>query len=168
MTYKNGHNDLGFMVGLRNSYDKSMSAGIAIGAKVFVCDNLCFSGDITIMRKHTGNAFDELTDQIISILFKNKHMHKQISEQVDKLKEISCNTNDGFHLMGELFGKGVITPTQISLTKKEWIKPKHEEFRPRNMWSFYNSVTESLKTCSPMNIVRKHAQLHENVMNWVN
>ena len=33
-----------FQLGIRNSCDKSLSAGICFGAKVFVCDNLAFVG----------------------------------------------------------------------------------------------------------------------------
>ncbi|MBT6052993.1 MAG: hypothetical protein HOG49_39840, partial [Candidatus Scalindua sp.] len=44
-TYKNGiSGSMGLSVGFRNSYDKSMSVGIAIGASVFVCDNLALTG----------------------------------------------------------------------------------------------------------------------------
>ena len=45
--------DMGLSIGLRNSYDKSMSVGVAIGASIFVCDNLAFTGKIAILRKHT-------------------------------------------------------------------------------------------------------------------
>ena len=34
----------GCVLGLRNSYDKSCSTGLCIGATVFVCDNLSFYG----------------------------------------------------------------------------------------------------------------------------
>ena len=32
--------DFGLVVGLRNSHDKSFPAGLAVGARVLVCDNL--------------------------------------------------------------------------------------------------------------------------------
>jgi len=35
-TFANGSDELGLSIGFRNSYDKSMSVGIAIGATVFV------------------------------------------------------------------------------------------------------------------------------------
>ena len=37
----NGDNpeDFGLVVGLRNSYDQTFSAGLVVGASVFVCDN---------------------------------------------------------------------------------------------------------------------------------
>ena len=45
--------DYAYVLGLRNSHDKRFPAGLAVGASVFVCDNLSFSGEIKIGRKHT-------------------------------------------------------------------------------------------------------------------
>lgn len=45
--------EYGLVVGLRNSHDKSFPAAIALGSAVFVCDNLAFSGEVTIARRHT-------------------------------------------------------------------------------------------------------------------
>src|SRR5207237_3200224 len=51
----NGHNpdDFGLVVGLRNSPDKSFPVGLVVGASIFVCDNLSFSGEVYLARKHT-------------------------------------------------------------------------------------------------------------------
>src|SRR2546428_682024 len=41
-------------IGLRTSNDKTMSIQIAVGLRVFVCDNMAFAGDlIALKRKHT-------------------------------------------------------------------------------------------------------------------
>ena len=45
--------DYCWVLGLRNSHDKTFPAGIVAGASVFVCDNLSFSGEIKFARKHT-------------------------------------------------------------------------------------------------------------------
>ena len=52
----NGHNpdDFGLVVGVRNSHDKTFPAGLVVGASVFVCDNLSFSGEVKLARKHTA------------------------------------------------------------------------------------------------------------------
>ncbi len=51
--FLDGTSDYGYSVGFRNSHDKSMVAGICAGARVFVGDNLAFSGDFAEKRKHT-------------------------------------------------------------------------------------------------------------------
>src|SRR5207249_7085786 len=55
MEIQNGviHQDYAWVLGLKNSHDKSFPAGIVAGANVLVCDNLSFSGEIKIARKHT-------------------------------------------------------------------------------------------------------------------
>src|SRR5690349_7487612 len=45
--------DYCWVLGLRNSHDKTFPAGIVAGASVFVCDNLSFSGEVKLARKHT-------------------------------------------------------------------------------------------------------------------
>ena len=46
----------GAAIGIRTSNDKSLALQLAIGYRVFVCDNMSFAGDlIALRRKHTGN-----------------------------------------------------------------------------------------------------------------
>ena len=44
---------LGIAIGIRNSHDQSLALGIAAGTRVFVCDNLAFTGEVVRYRKHT-------------------------------------------------------------------------------------------------------------------
>jgi len=71
LTFKGERSDIGLSVAFRNSYDKSMAIGIAIGAKVFICDNLALAGDVTVLRKHTGNVWATLEDVAISTLYRD-------------------------------------------------------------------------------------------------
>jgi hypothetical protein len=42
-------------IGLRTANDKSMALQLAVGQRIFICDNLCFAGDlIALKRKHTA------------------------------------------------------------------------------------------------------------------
>src|SRR5438094_9485840 len=70
------HQDYAWVLGLRNSHDKSFPAGIVAGANVFVCDNLSFSGEIKIARKHTRfilRDLPRLTQQAIGRLMERWH-----------------------------------------------------------------------------------------------
>jgi predicted SpoU family rRNA methylase len=73
LTYSNGvEEDMGLSIGIRNSYDKSMSIGVALGARVFVCDNLAISGEIRIVRKHTAGVWKAIEDMAISTLYRHR------------------------------------------------------------------------------------------------
>ena len=137
-------------VAFRNSYDRSMAVGIAIGASVFVCDNLALCGDIVVVKKHTKNVWTELEDTAIATLYKSQHRFEQIIADAETLKGWALTDDDAFRTMGYLFGNDIISPRQLTVVKDEWLKPEHQEFQPRNMWSFYNACTEALKSCPPM------------------
>lgn len=164
LVYAADHNELGLSIGFRNSYDKSMSIGIAIGAEVFVCDNLAFSGDITVLRRHTGNVWASLEDVAISTLYRSKKNFYKLIEDSEVLRGRMLDTREAFKMMGLMFGHGILTPRQLPVVKREWLKPSHEAFQPRNMWSLYNACTEALKGCPPLVIMERHIALHELVL----
>ncbi len=47
--------DFTLAIGIRNSIDKTHSVGLCAGERITVCDNLMFSGDYVVFRKHTGS-----------------------------------------------------------------------------------------------------------------
>ena len=81
-TYKSDIEDVGLAVGFRNSYDKSMSVGIAVGARVFVCENLMMTGEVTIFRKHTGSILDELNGMAFKAIFDNQYKYYYINYSI--------------------------------------------------------------------------------------
>jgi len=53
-----------YVLGIRNSNNMRFPAGLALGVAPFVCDNLCFSGEVVISRRHTTNVISDLTKMI--------------------------------------------------------------------------------------------------------
>ena len=162
-TFQNSHTDLGLSIGFRNSYDRSLSAAIAVGASVFVCDNMCLAGDITVMRKHTLNVNQDLEQLAITAILKSRSAYYQVREDAGRMKAIDLDNDEAYKLMGLLYGHGVITPRQVPIVKREWLTPSHDEFKGRLMWSLYNAATEALKSSPPRTIMEKHLQLHHMI-----
>ncbi len=162
-TYKNEEDEIGMSIGFRNSYDKSMSIGVCVGAKVFVCENLMMTGEVTFMRKHTGNILDELNSLIFNVLYKSDDKFAQLQDDKESMKEIPINNQRAWETMGVLFGKGIINTPQISIMKKEWKNPSHDAFDDDSLWSLYNAGTEALKTCSPTRMMSSHIKLHREL-----
>ncbi len=163
LAFRTDHSELGLSIGFRNSYDKSMAIGIAIGASVFVCDNLALTGDITIMRKHTANVWTSLEDIAISTLYRSQQNFRKIVADSEVLRGRMFDNSEALKMIGLLFGHGILTPRQLPVVKKEWLTPSHDDFRPRTMWSFYNACTEALKSCPPLVIMEKHISLHATI-----
>lgn len=161
LKFKSDNDEMGLSVAFRNSYDKSMSVGIAIGASVFICDNLALHGDIAIMKKHTKGVWDALEDLAISSLYKAQKNFDKVIIDSQRMKAISLNDDEAFRLMGYLYGHDLVSPRQLTVLKDEWLKPSYEEFQERNMWSLFNATTEALKSCPPTIIMEKHAGCYQ-------
>jgi hypothetical protein len=164
LKFQRDESDMALSIAFRNSYDRSMSLGIAFGAMVFICDNLALQGDIIVMRKHTKNVWNELEDAAITTLYKSQKGYEQIVTDAGTMKGRPLENDEAFHLLGTLFGRGVVSPRQITVLKEEWLHPSHKEFEERNMWSFFNATTESLKSCPPVTIMERHAQAYSMLM----
>lgn len=161
LKFKIDNEEMGLSVAFRNSYDKSMSVGIAIGASVFICDNLALHGDIAVMKKHTKGVWDALEDLAISSLYKAQRNFDKVVIDSQRMKTIPLNNDEAYRLMGYLYGHDLVSPRQLTVLKDEWLKPSYQEFQGRNMWSFFNATTESLKSCPPTIIMEKHAGVYQ-------
>ena len=162
-TYKNPEDEIGMSIGFRNSYDKSMSIGVCVGAKVFVCENLMMTGEVTMMRKHTGNILDELNSLIFNVLYNSEDKFATLQEDKESMKTVDISNQEAWQTMGVLFGKGIINTPQISIMRKEWKNPSHNDFKGKSLWSLYNAGTEALKTCSPTRMMGSHIKLHKEL-----
>lgn len=157
--------ELGLSIAFRNSYDRSMSVGLAIGASVFICDNLALTGDIAVMKKHTKNVWTSLEDLAISTIYKSQKNYRDIQVAAELMRGTPFSNADAFATLGLLFGRDIISLRQIPVVREEWLRPGHDAFRERNAWSFYNACTEALKSCAPSAIMEKHIQLHNEMVN---
>ena len=158
LNFQGESREMAMSIAFRNSYDKSLSFGLAFGAQVFVCDNLALTGDIVLMKKHSKTIMDTLDDCIIANIFRARLAYQKILFDSDKLKRRPLLDNQAFGLMGLLFGKDLVSPRQLTKLRKEWISPSYEVFQPRNAWSFLNSYTECLKTTPPFDIMERNAK----------
>lgn len=103
-----------YSLGFRNSMDKSMALGVTAGDKVFVCDNMCFSGDYIAFRKHTGGLdLDELiwmADKAIEVTMEKMGAfvawHERLHEVPVTRDQVKCLTFD-------FMKQGVIAPSQF-------------------------------------------------------
>ena len=156
--------EIALSIGIRNSYDQSLAAAACVGGKVFVCDNLMFSGDIRVSRKHTGDVINDLESMISNALEIAPMRHRDLTRDAEIMKDFDLNLDEAYSIMGMAWGHGVLKPRQLLAAKQHWHKPPQEEFEDRNLWSLYNAFTEALKTSSHRDILESHTKAHGLVM----
>jgi len=138
--------DYGYMLGLRNSHDKSFPAKLGVGSRVFVCDNLALSAEIEIARKHTLNIMRDLPILTLNAISRLAAHYNRQGDRIEAYKRAELDDVHANDLMIRCLEAGVFPKTRIDDVIKEWRTPRHPEFAvASNVWRFFNSVTEILK-----------------------
>jgi hypothetical protein len=152
----------GTMCALRNSHDKTFAASLAVGAKVFVCDNLSFSGDIVVGRKHTTNIWDELPEIFEGAIKKIRVMRKRQDVRFAEYREAPLDDYTADHLIMESYRKGIINLKRIGAVHKEWHNPSADH-GDKSIWRYFNAVTAALGPASTNQLIqlpKKTIDLH--------
>jgi hypothetical protein len=155
-------NQVRLMLGLRNSYDKTLSVGVCFGSKVFVCDNLCFTGYTSededavaaIHKRHHSDVWEGLQEKLSAAMDKFEIFKSYQDSFYTRLKENALTDAMAHHLIVESVRADAITAKDVMAVANEWAfqadGPKneveqevyHPEFAPRNAWSLFNAFTE--------------------------
>lgn len=148
------------VLGIRNSHDKSFSAGLVCGSKVFVCDNLAFSGEIKMTRKHTTNIMQDLPNLVYAMI--SEVVQGWLSQECryEGYQDAELDQSGADELFGASMRNKAIPPSKLNRVYDEWENPKHDEFKPRTAWSMFNSFTEVLKL-SPAKLPERSIRLHK-------
>ncbi len=155
----------GPVVGLRNSYDKTLSVGIATGACVFVCDNLAFSGSaLTLMRKHTSNVLEDLDGLLGDAAAKAGTQYQALDEELRSFKGVPLSLDQGFAELGVLFGRKTIQATQFTAAVRAWENPEHSAHSRKDLYCWYQAVTSVLRRAAPGRALAQHTALHDHAL----
>ena len=151
-------------IGFRNSYDKSLAVGLVAGSVVLVCSNLCFGGEIKLLRKHTAGVFNDLYNLIDEVIDYAQIEYENMVADSEKFIQVDCDREMMAKLAGKMFvQEDLLTTTQINTLKKHI--NGSENFPEGNLWSFYNHTTEALKTAHPLHVMQKHVNMHAFLKN---
>jgi hypothetical protein len=148
------------VVGIRNSHDKTFPAGLSLGNRVFVCDNLSFSGDVTVARKHTRFIGRDLDRLIFAAVGKLADMKVKQAARFTIYRNYGLTSPEAHDLIIRALLARVISGEGVAKVVAEWREPKHEEFRLRTVWSLFNSFTEVLKGINPTAALKRTMTLH--------
>jgi hypothetical protein len=130
-------------VGLRNSHDKTFPIGISFGSRVFVCDNLAFSGDVVIRRKHTAHAKRDLPGIVAEVVEPLAGQRAQQQAQFARYQATVLTDADVDHLIMQLYRCGAITVTKIADVLGHYENPPFD-WGDRTAWRLFNAVTYAL------------------------
>ena len=151
--------DYSTVVGLRNSHDQTFCASLACGSRVFVCDNLAFSGEIVVGRKHTTNILQDLERLVMQAIGKLVEANIVQEKRIDAYHDTEIDNQTADHLIMQAFRSKVINVQRIAHVNKNWREPEFEEFEPRNVYSLFNAFTSTMRT-QPLLTLNATPRLH--------
>jgi hypothetical protein len=151
-------------VGFCNSYNRSMSARVCIGGKVFVCSNRAFhaysdeltgTDGMTIHRHHPWLS-DGLFGKIKEAFDSLEDFRRTQEDFYGRLEETRITRDRAYSLIIRAAKRGVINKTRVLTVVEEWDRqgkePRdekqaeewdwHREFMDRNAFNLFNAFTE--------------------------
>lgn len=144
----------GYELGFRNGHDTTMALGICAGTHVFVCDNLCFSGEFITLRRHTGGLD---LDEVQKLTYKAVEgavveMEKLVQWQ-EGMQEIYVPKYDFKQLAFDMVAEGVFGPSKLMRyveAVEEEIKISHRGVLDgaRSLYTVHGGATRLLRESS--------------------
>jgi hypothetical protein len=131
------------MLGLRNSHDKSLPIGIAFGSRVFVCDNLAFSADHVIKRKHTVRAKRELPGLLADIIQPLKAQRIAQNEKLLTYQASPVSDAAADQAIMQMYRQDIIGVQRIADVLEQWERPAHD-WGDKTAWRLFNAATFAL------------------------
>ena len=155
----NGH---ALVVGVRNSHDQSFPAGLVIGSGTFICDNLCFSGEVVLARRHTVYIQRDLPELVNRAVGQLGDLRRQQEERLAAYKATQMERRDAHHLLIEALRMQVLPATRLPVAVREYDEPSHDEFREHGPSAFrlLMAVTEAIKGRNLDALPRRTQALH--------
>ena len=138
-------NERQVVLGLRNSHDKAFAAAVCIGNRMLVCENLCFSSDIKLARRHTINILADLPRVLSDAVGRVVSHWSDMGARITRYQETEISDMQAADLMVRLVDCKAFPSRDIYSAIEEFRSPRHAEFKGKTLWSLYNSITENLK-----------------------
>ena len=155
--------ELCWSIGVRNSMNKSMALGITAGTRVFVCENLCFSGEYVSIRRHTSGLDN---DELASIAYRTMQMMiprlQAFQAWHTSLKKYQLSATDLMVLLVEIIDKRV-----FPASKFHQFRSLCNDVYDDTLWGFHEACTEVLKDTSPLNLPKKNKVLNNVIDNYL-
>jgi hypothetical protein len=121
-----------FAIGLRNNHDKSFRLSCTAGVRVFVCENLAFSGDYTaVLAKHSKNF--SLEDSLAIGVDRMQRNFEPMRRQVEEWRAKQISTVAAKLIIYQAFVESELdAPKHLARQVHDlYFRPTHPDFEPR-------------------------------------
>jgi hypothetical protein len=133
------------VLGLRNAHDKSFAASMCIGTRMIVCENLCFSSDIKLARRHTTNILRDIPRVLSEGIGRLSAHWSDMGTRINRYQQTEIGFKEACAIVVHLAEAKALPARDVFAVTQEFKAPRHPEFNSPTLWNLYNAVTENLK-----------------------
>ena len=144
LSLRSAYGDYEDTVGLRNSNDKKFPVGISFGSRVFVCDNLAFVGEHTVMRRHTVNAVRDLPSMVMQIIEPLADQREAQHRCFQTYRNTPLSDELADHAIMSMYRDGIINVQRIADVVHQWEEPEYD-WGDRTAYRMFNAATHALE-----------------------
>src|SRR6266436_6716302 len=131
-------------LGIRTGNDRTMRLQMITGLRVFVCDNLAFTGDeIVLNRKHTSKL--DLLPELMSAIGRYQARYATLLGEIRSLVDMNIDDGQAKVLIYDAFMAEIMPLRYMPNVSAAYFTPTVAEFEPRTAWSLHNSFTSTMK-----------------------
>jgi len=155
------------IIGLRASTNSTLPRSLVIGNRVMVCSNLSFSGDLgdAVSTKQTLNINERMPFIIDGIFERVPEILERQIEFIKAYKDVELSQDRGTSVLGNVFRKGGLSPTQLGCAIQQWDAPKYKEHSENglSLWRLQQAMTQAIKPsrngteCNPQLVANRTA-----------
>lgn len=131
-------------VGIRNSNDQSFPIGFCCGQRVFVCDNLAFTSEIVVSKKHTRYGQERYLEGLARAVSSLEQYRRSSAGWIAMMQARQLSDDAANSLLLQAYERKIIGLRLLPLVITEWRQPQREEYRPRTAYSLFNCFTDVL------------------------
>ena len=159
--------DMQLQIGWQNSYNKLLTLKFAIGARIFICQNGCVSGDYgAFKKKHVGEVQTFTPAAITDYIKAAGDAFERMQKERDIMKQIQVSDTRKAELIGKmLIQDELINTNQVTTIKKELILPTHDYGAKDSLWELYQYTTFAMKEVNPRYWMDNHIAAHSFFVN---
>jgi hypothetical protein len=129
--------------GVRNSIDKSFPLGFCAGHRVFVCDNLAFSAELMVRRKHTRFGHDLFKSDVTDTVGRLAAFRDAEVARIAAMRDRTLTDTEAESLMLRAYEHDLVSHRYLPKLIEAWRNPGFDdpELKARTGWALFNCFT---------------------------
>jgi hypothetical protein len=137
-------------IGIRTANDRSLALEVAVGVRVFVCDNLTFAGDlIALKRKHTVR-FD-LNADLSRAVDRYQAYLGALQQNIVRVRETSVSDPEAKAMIVDAFRQEILPIRLFRSVTEAYFDPGPDmtDVQPRTLFGIHNAFTRAVRQMAP-------------------